>query len=153
MRLYLADVKIFPWLTSSFQFSKNAFASTDALILFQPWRLCAQWESIRSSHSVECADMSHRMTDSNKPRKRYIYASTYLSFLLSFFLFSSLSIYRSTDGSLDLFACLSIYLSILLIFHLGWSPKRHPQVPKSFIKFRENTVFWRLAGAFFGEPT
>ena len=120
---------------------------------FQPWRLCAQWESIRSSHSVECADMSHRMTDSNKPRKRYIYASTYLSFLLSFFLFSSLSIYRSTDGSLDLFACLSIYLSILLIFHLGWSPKRHPQVPKSFIKFRENTVFWRLAGAFFGEPT
>jgi hypothetical protein len=31
--------------------------------------------------------------------------------------------------------------------------KRPPQVPKSFIKCRENTVFGGLVGAFFGEPT
>jgi hypothetical protein len=39
-------------------------------------------------------------------------------------------------------------------FPFGSVPqKRPPQVPKSFIKYRENTVFWGLVGAFFGEPT
>ena len=138
MRLYLADVKIFPWLTSSFQFSKNAFASTDALILFQPWRLCAQWESIRSSHSVECADMSHRMTDSNKPRKRYIYASTYLSFFLSFFF----SIYLSIDRWITRSICLFVYLSIYLAnFPLGLVPQKAPTSPKIFHKIQGKHCF------------
>jgi hypothetical protein len=39
-------------------------------------------------------------------------------------------------------------------FPLGLvAQKRPPQVPKSFIKCRQNTVFWGLVGAFFGEPT
>ena len=39
-------------------------------------------------------------------------------------------------------------------FPLGLVPqKRPPQVPKSLIKCRENSVFWGLVGAFFGEPT
>ena len=39
-------------------------------------------------------------------------------------------------------------------FPLGLVPqKRPPQVPKSFLKCRENIAFWGLVGAFFGEPT
>ena len=45
-------------------------------------------------------------------------------------------------------------LAFQTIFPLGLVPqKRPPQVPKSFIKCRENTVFGGLVGAFFGEPT
>ena len=42
----------------------------------------------------------------------------------------------------------------ILIFHLGWSPKKGPHKYQTFvIKCRGNTVFQGLVGAFFGGPT
>ena len=146
MRLYLADVKIFHGSHLRFNLVKMPSLPLMLSFFFQPWRLCAQWESIRSSHSVECADMSHRMTDSNKPRKRYIYASTYLSFFLSFFF----SIYLSIDRWITRSICLFVYLSIYLAnFPLGLVPQKAPTSPKIFHKIQGKYCFLETCRSLF----